>query len=325
VNVAPEVEGILLDEKDAEQNYDEKKGLDLVTSTGYFNCLPTGTLRKFVDRVAETLGVMGFENEKDHPEVAPAQFELNYKYTDILQAADNIQIYKVICRQVARNLGWTASFLPKPRMNVNGSGMHTNISISRRGKNLFYDKQGENYLSQKGYDFLSGILYYAKDICLVLNSSVNSYRRLDPNFEAPNEIKVSGSDRGSMIRIPLGNEKSARVEVRSIGPDCNPYLEMFTLLSTGLEGMNAPEPQKKEYATVLNKREKLPGNIYDALRYFKRSDFVRDLIGKENQAKYASLKEAAANRCPRELGTRVKYGEIVYHHTVTNQMLWSKF
>ncbi len=323
--VAPEIEGILLEGIDAEQNYDETTGFELVTKGGYFHSLPQDPLRMFIDRVAETKRALAFENEKDHPEVAPSQFELNYKYTDILQAADNVQIYKLVCRQVAKTMGYTATFLPKPRMNINGSGMHTNISLAQNDKNIFFDAQGEHKLSDKGHAFAASILHFAKDICLILNSSVNAYRRLDPAFEAPNEIKMSASDRGSMVRVPLGNERSARLEVRSVGPDCNPYLEMYALLVVGLKGVHATPSELSEYMTVHAKREKLPGNIYDALRYFKKSDLVREILGEENQNKFAALKEAAANRCPKDLGTRVKYGEVVYHHLVTNQVLWNKF
>jgi len=325
VNVAPEIEGILLDGTDAEQNYDEKVGATLVTKGGYFNALPQDKLRQFIDKVAEAKRAMGFENEKDHPEVAPSQFELSYNYTDILQAADQVQLYKLVCRQVAKSIGVTATFLPKPKMNINGNGMHTNISLSKNGKNIFYDKKGEYNLSQDAHNFVSSILYHAKDMCLILNSSVNSYRRLDPHFEAPNEIKVSSIDRSAMIRIPLGNEKSARIEVRSVAPDCNPYLEMYTLLRIGLKGIKASKKELNEYQTILKKREKLPGNIYDALRYFKRSEIMKEIMNEENQQKYINIKETAINRCPKELGTLVKYGEIIFHHEVRNQYIWSKF
>ena len=124
-------------------------------------------------------------------------------------------------------MGFTASFLPKPVVGVNGSGMHTNVSISENGKNLFWDAKGEENLSKMGWAFLDRILTHGNDICLLLNPSVNAYRRLDPHFEAPNQIKASAVDRGSMIRIPIGNEKSMRVEVRSVAPDANPYLVMY--------------------------------------------------------------------------------------------------
>ena len=145
---------------------------------------------------------MGFENEKDHPEVAPSQFEINYSYGDAVAAADQIQLYKLICRQIATQMGMTASFLPKPVTGVNGSGMHTNVSVTKDGKNLFWDPNGVEKISGFAWEFVDRILTAGNDLCLLLNASVNAYRRLDPHFEAPNQIKASAVDRGSMVRIP---------------------------------------------------------------------------------------------------------------------------
>src|SRR5439155_2219369 len=156
--------------------------------------------------------------------------------------ADQVQLYKLLSRQVASQLNLTACFLPKPATGINGNGMHTNLSLAKKGSNLFYDKKGKDGLSKSGWDFITRILSNAQDICLVLNASVNAYRRLDPHFEAPNQIKASAIDRGSMVRIPLGNERSARVEVRSIAPDANPYMAIYTLLKAGLEG---PRPRRR--------------------------------------------------------------------------------
>ncbi len=320
-NIAPEIEGFLLNGIDVEQSFSDIKGFELVTQGGYFNSLPQDKLRIFMDMVAEAKRAMGFENEKDHPEVAPSQFELNYRYTDPVQAADQIQIYKLLCRQIAKMLDCTASFLPKPLININGSGMHTNISISKNNKNIFFDPK--NKLSTFAIKFATSILYHAKEMCLVLNSSVNSYRRLDPKFEAPNEIKMSDRDRGSMIRFPIGNEKSSRLEVRSIAPDCNPYMCNMVLLKTGLIGIENIENSSMD--EILNKREKLPSNIYDAMRYFKNSKVIEEIIGSDVQEKYYDLKEKTANRCPKSLGNLVKKEEIIYHHEITNQILWGKF
>jgi len=319
-NVAPEIEGFLLNGIDAEQNFMDKEDFKLVTSGGYYNSLPQDPLRIFIDTVAEAKRAIGFENEKDHPEVAPSQFELSYKYTNALEACDQIQIYKLLCRQVAKKMGYTASFLPKPVIDINGSGMHTNISVNKEVSNLFYDNKSG--LSSFGKNFASAILNYAKDTCLLLNSSVNSYRRLDPKFEAPNEIKVSGNDRGAMIRIPFGDENSTRIEVRPIAPDCNPYLANFAMLKIGLMG---GEAKANKFDSILKKREKLPGNIYDAIRYFKGSDVISEIITKEVRDKYLALKGEVAARCPKDLGTKVKASEIIYHHEVTNQLLWHSF
>ena len=222
LNAANEIEGFLFKGSDAERKYHETGKFEYVNTGGYYHSLPGDPLRTFIDTTAEVQRAMGFQNEKDHPEVAPSQFEINYGYGEVVAAADQIQLYKLICRQVATNMGLTASFLPKPVVGVNGSGMHTNVSISGDGKNLFWDAKGEEKLSKTGWAFVDRILTHGNDICLLLNASVNAYRRLDPHFEAPNQIKASAVDRGSMIRIPIGNEKSMRVEVRSVAPGREP-------------------------------------------------------------------------------------------------------
>ena len=315
-----EIEGFLVDGVDAEINYAANNGFKLISTGGYYHSLPLDKLRRFIDAAAEAQRAMGFKNEKDHPEVAPSQFELNFSYTEALRAADQIQLYKLVCRQIAENMGMTATFLPKPVAGINGSGMHTNLSLAKNGKNIFYQATGIDGLSNTAWNFISRVLNHAPEICLILNSSVNAYRRLDPNFEAPNQIKVSAVDRGSMIRIPAGNERTARIEVRSVAPDANPYLVLYTLIRTGLEG----EKMKRDNS----KRDRLrflPGNIYDALRLFKTSDFNTKILGETNKIKYAGFKQASADRSPRELGSLVKASEIMYHHEVTNQYLWNNF
>lgn len=327
VNVAPEVEGFLFKGRKAEQCFDEKIGFELETMSGYFNSLPQDTLRIFMDKFAELQRALGFENEKDHPEVAPAQFELNFKYTQALDTADQIQLYKLLARQVADSMGLTASFLPKPVPSLNGSGMHTNISLSRGGVNIFYDRDGGDIISAEGKAFMTGILHHANDLCLVMNASVNSYRRLDPHFEAPNEIKASAVDRGSMVRIPIGNENSARVEVRTVAPDANPYLAIYAILCAGLKGLEAEASELKEMEESVygGEVQKLPGDIYSAIKHFAKSGFMVEVMGEVTHAKYAELKSKSADRCPRELGKRVKASEVLYHHEITNQMLWSDF
>lgn len=315
-----EIEGFLVDGVDAELNYEQNNGFKLISTGGYYHSLPLDKLKRFIDATAEAQRAMGFKNEKDHPEVAPSQFELNFSYTEALRAADQMQLYKLVCRQVANNMGMTATFLPKPVANINGSGMHTNFSLAKGGKNIFYQRGGRDELSLLAWDFISRLLNHAPEICLVFSSSVNAYRRLDPHFEAPNQIKVSAIDRGAMIRIPVGNEKTARIEVRAVAPDANPYLVLYTIIRTGLEG--------KKLSINSNRRQRvrfLPGNINDAIRIFKGNDFVAKILGDSNKEKYVSFKEAAANRSPRELGTKIKVDEIIYHHDVTNQYFWNNF
>ncbi|MFZ3332290.1 MAG: glutamine synthetase family protein [Candidatus Acidiferrales bacterium] len=319
LNAANEIEGFLFKGSDAERHYSETGKFEYVNTGGYYHSLPGDPLRNFIDTTAEVQRAMGFQNEKDHPEVAPSQFEINYGYGEVVAAADQIQLYKLICRQVATNMGLTASFLPKPVVGVNGSGMHTNVSVSKGGKNLFWDPKGEEKLSKVGWAFLDRILTHANDVCLMLNASVNAYRRLDPHFEAPNQIKASPVDRGSMIRIPIGNEKSMRVEVRSVSPDANPYMVMYSIFRSGLEG---------ETSKIKNLRQAeryLPDNIYTAIDHFRSAAWTTKMLGEDVKARYADLKQASADRCARLLGTVVKAAEVQYHHEVYNQYLWNQF
>ena len=319
LNAANEIEGFLFAGTDAERKYHETGKFEYVNTGGYYHSLPGDPLRTFIDKVAEVQRAMGFENEKDHPEVAPSQFEINYSYGDVVSAADQIQLYKLICRQVATQMGYSVSFLPKPVVGVNGSGMHTNVSIMKNGKNLFWDPKGEERVSKLAWQFVDRILTHGNDICLLLNASVNAYRRLDPHFEAPNQIKASAIDRGSMVRIPIGNEKSARVEVRSVGPDANPYMVLYSVFKTGIDG---------DIGKIKNLRQAdryLPDNIYTALENFKAAQWTDDLLGADVKGRYADLKQASADRCPRLLGSIIKTAEVQYHHEVYNQFLWNIF
>jgi len=319
---AHEVEGFLFKGRDAERRYHETGHFEFISTGGYYHSLPGDPLRRFIDSAAEVQRAMGFGNEKDHPEVAPSQFEMNFSYTEACVAADQVQLYKLLCRQVAQNMDMTASFLPKPVTGINGNGMHTNISLLKGKQNLFHDKAGEAGLSAAGWAFIERILHSAPDICLVLNASVNAYRRLDPHFEAPNQIKASATDRGSMIRIPIGNERSARIEVRSVAPDANPYMTVYTLLRTGLEG---PQPDAAEVASKRARTRFLPDNINDAIRLFKSSKVISDMLGEAVQTRFAEVKQASAERCPRALGSLIKAAEVQFHHEVTNQYLWNQF
>jgi len=319
LNAANEIEGFLFKGLDAERHYHETHAFEYANTGGYYHSLPGDPLREFIDTVAEVQRAMGFQNEKDHPEVAPSQFEINYSYGEVVAAADQIQLYKLICRQVATRLGMTASFLPKPVTGVNGNGMHTNVSISKDGKNLFWDPSGKEKVSELAWSFVDRILTAGNDICLTLNASVNAYRRLDPHFEAPNQIKASAVDRGSMIRIPIGNERSARVEVRSVAPDANPYMVMLAVFKTGLEGKISDEQDLRQAAHYL------PDNIYDAIENFRNSEWTGTLMALDVKERYAELKQGSADRCPRLLGSIVKSQEVQYHHEVYNQFLWNIF
>ena len=319
LNAANEIEGFIFKGPDAERRYHETGKFEYVNTGGYYHSLPGDPLRQFIDTCAEVQRAMGFQNEKDHPEVAPSQFEINYSYGEVVAAADHIQLYKLISRQVATGMGLTASFLPKPVVGVNGSGMHTNVSITKNGKNLFWDPSGQEKMSKFAWQFVDRILTHGNDLCLLFNPSVNAYRRLDPHFEAPNQIKASAVDRGSMVRIPIGNERSSRVEVRSVAPDANPYMVMLGVFTTGLDGDTA------KIKNLRSAERYLPDNIYTALDDFKKAEWTTKLLGEDVKGRYADLKVASADRCPRLLGTFVKAPEVQYHHEVYNQYLWNMF
>ena len=314
-NLSNEIEGFVFQGKHAEQNYVTTGEFIPVANGGYYHSLPGDALRSFIDTAAEVQRAMGFANEKDHPEVAPSQFEMNYGHAPAVVAADQVQLYKLIARQVARQLDMTASFLPKPMTGVNGSGMHTNMSITKGDTNLFFQADGKDGISDFAWDYVQRVLSYGRDLCLILNPSVNAYRRLDPHYEAPNQIKASAIDRGSMVRIPIGNSKSARTEVRSIAPDANPYLAIYALFKSGLEGTISPVAPDAI----------LPDNIYDAIDDFEASSHIKALLGADVAEKYAELKRMAADRSPRLLGSLIKPSEIQFHHEVQNQQLWNQF
>ena len=319
LNASAEIEGFLFAGKDAEQRYNETGKFDFINTGGYYHVLPLDPLRVFIDTAAEVQRAMGFQNEKDHPEVAPSQFEINFSYAEVVAAADQIQLYKLLCRQIANNMGYTASFLPKPIVGVNGSGMHTNVSVSKGKTNLFWDEKGEEQLSKFGWDFLDRILTHALDICLIFNSSVNAYRRLDPHFEAPNQIRASAVDRGAMVRVPIGNHRSMRTEVRAVAPDANPYLALYSIFKTGIDGDISKAKDLRAGGRYL------PDNIQKSIDDFTASKWIAKILGADVQGRYADLKQAAANRSPHDLGTIVKGSEVQFHHSVYNQSLWNLF
>jgi glutamine synthetase len=314
LNSASEIEGFVFAGRDAERSYHLTGKFDFISTGGYYHSLPLDPLRQFIDTSAEVQRAMGFQNEKDHPEVAPSQFEINYSYAEAVGAADQIQLYKLLTRQIANNMGFTACYLPKPVVGINGSGMHTNVSVSKGKTNLFWDEKGEEQLDAFGWNFLDRILTSALDLCLIFNSSVNAYRRLDPHFEAPNQIRASAVD-----RVPIGNHRSMRTEVRAVAPDANPYLSLYGIFKTGLDG----EISKAENLRAGGRY--LPDNIQKAIADFESSAWIKTILGEDVQGRYAELKLAAANRCPRELGTVVKGCEVQFHHEVYNQSLCNMF
>ena len=297
LNAANEIEGFLFAGKDAERHYHETDKFEYVNTGGYYHSLPGDPLRTFIDTTAEVQRAMGFQNEKDHPEVAPSQFEINYCYGEVVAAADQIQLYKLICRQVATNLGLTASFLPKPVVGVNGSGMHTNVSISKGGKNLFWDPKGEEKLSKMGWQFVDRILTHGNDTCLMLNSSVNALSssrsalrsaepdqgigggsRLDgPHPDRQREEHARRSSLGCSRREPVHGDAGGVQDraVRRYGEDQKP--------SPG-GAVSCPTTSMTRWRTSARRR------------------WTTKLLGDDVKGRYADLKQASADRCARLAG-----------------------
>ena len=205
-------------------------------------------------------------------------------------------------------------------VGVNGSGMHTNVSVTQNGKNLFWDPKGEEKLSKFGYEFLDRILTHGNDLCLVFNSSVNAYRRLDPHFEAPNQLKASAVDRGAMVRIPIGNERSMRTRgARRRSRRQSLHGDVLHLQDRiGRRDGQDQEPPRRPNATCPTTSTRRSTN-------FRKADWTTKLLGEDVKGRYADLKQASADRCPRLLGTIVKPAEVQFHHEVYNQFLWNMF
>ncbi len=315
--VANETEGILFKGRHAEQYYIDTDKFDFISTSGYYHSLPGDPLRSFIDTAAEAQRALGFANEKDHPEVAPSQFEMNYGYVEATIGADQVMLYKLICRQVANRLDMTASFLPKPVTGVNGNGMHTNISVGRGDTNLFYNAAGKENLSDFAWQFVDRILTSALDLCLIYNPSVNAYRRLDPHFEAPNQIKASPIDRGCDGAHP---DRQCALGAHRGALDC--------ARREPLSGDLLALPHRPGRATHPGCP---PARGDPARQYLRRdpalhgSDHVGAILGDEVRDKYVELKQASADRCPRKLGALIKPAEIQFHHEVTNQYLWNRF
>ena len=321
LNAANEIEGFLFEGTDAEQHFSQKRPLRLRQHRRLLSlAAPRSTLRRFIDTAAEVQSAPWVSRTKRITPRSPRPSSKSITATaKSSQQRTRSSSINLLSRQIANNMGFTASFLPKPVVGVNGSGMHTNMSITKDKTNLFWDEKGQEKLSTMGWDFIDRILSRGLDLCLILNSSVNAYRRLDPHFEAPNQIKASATDRGSMVRVPIGNSKSMRVEVRSVGPDANPYLTLFSIFKTGLDGKVA------EIENLRQASRYLPDNIYTAIDDFAGSEWIAEILGADVQGRFADLKRAAADRSPRSLGTFVKSSEVQYHHEVYNQQLWSDF
>ncbi len=299
VGVEPEFFLFKLDDKG-------KPTMEFSDLGGYFDLAPIDGSEDVRRDIVLELQKMGFNMEVSHHEVAFGQHEINFEFDNALEACDNIQTFKVLVKNVARRHGFHATFMPKPIQGINGSGMHSNLSLSNKeGQNVFYDPNTENQLSNTALKFISGVMKHAMEFALLTNPIVNSYKRLVPGYEAPCYISWSDANRSTMIRIPAARGRSTRIEVRSVDPSANPYLAMSALLASGLDGivndLETISPVKKNLFKMSDAERKrngiknLPENLNEALQYFSSSALMKEVVGEELFAKLIEAKEREWN------------------------------
>jgi len=257
---------------------------------GYFDLAPLDASVDVRRDITLELQKLGFTIEASHHEVAKSQHEINFQFDNALEACDNIQTFKLVVKNIARRHGFHATFMPKPVLGINGSGMHTNTSLAdETGKNVFFDQGAKNKLSQIAHGFISGVLHHAKAMCLLTNPTVNSYKRLVPGYEAPCYISWSEQNRSTMIRIPASRGAATRVEIRSVDATANPYLAVAAILMAGLYGIENKldiKPIEKNLFEIPRSERKalgvenLPSSLKHALDMFETSDFIQKVVGK---------------------------------------------
>ncbi|MBO5303706.1 MAG: glutamine synthetase [Lachnospiraceae bacterium] len=258
---------------------------------GYFDLGPTDLGENARRDMVLTLEDMGFEIEASHHEIAPAQHEIDFKYDEALTTADNIMTFKLAVKTIAKRHGLFASFMPKPKEGVQGSGMHMKMFLSKDGKNIFVDKEDELGLSLEAYYFIGGILKHMKGMTLVTNPLVNSYKRLIPGFEAPLHIDWSATKRSPLVRIPAARGEDTRIEFRCPDPAVNPYLCLAVCLAAGLDGIKNKIVPGIDVAKESQK-ESLPGNLGRAIEAFKQDSYIKDVLGEHISEKYVAAKRA---------------------------------
>lgn len=290
-NVGPECEFFLF-QLDEEGNPTTKTG----DVAGYFDMGPSDQGEQCRRDICLALEEMGFEIEASHHEVAQGQHEIDFRFDEALKTADNVVTFKHVVKTYARRHGLHATFMPKPVYGINGSGMHTNMSLMKDGKNAFYDPEAELGLSETAMHFIAGVLKHVKAITAVANPLVNSYKRLVPGYEAPVYIAWSASNRSSLIRVPAARGMGTRIELRSPDPSCNPYLEMALCLAAGLDGIKqnlaAPAGTNKNIFAMSPKEleaegiESLPGSLEEAMVEFQKDPFIKETLGEHVCEKY---------------------------------------
>ncbi len=301
VNVGPECEFFLFET-------DENGNPTVVTheQAGYFDVGPLDEGENARRDIVMNLEDMGFEIDASHHEAAPAQHEINLSYGEALTTADNIQTFKLAVRTMAKRHGLHATFMPKPKNDVNGSGMHLNISIEKDGKNIFEDPAGKNGLSQEAYYFIGGLMKHLNAMSVITNPLVNSYKRLNPAYDAPVYIAWSAKNRKQMIRIPaVMKGDNARIELRSTDSAANPYLTLALVVAAGLDGIEnkitPPEAVDANFAALSAEEieklgvQRLPGNLKEAIEAAKADPFIKETLGEEAFETYIAMKEKEWN------------------------------
>lgn len=268
---------------------------------GYFDLGPVDLGENARRDMVLTLKDMGFEVESSHHEVAPGQHEIDFRYAEALTTADHIMTFKLAVKTIAKRHGLHATFMPKPKYGINGSGMHINMSLSREGRNIFQDMTDPLGLSKEAYFFIGGIMKHIKGMTIVTNPLVNSYKRLIPGFEAPAHIAWSAKSRSPLIRIPTTRGEGTRIELRSPDPSANPYLALALCLSAGMDGIrNQIEPPKSIDRNILEMTEServeagiepLPGSLGRALKAAAEDPLIEEVLGNHIYEKYLEAKE----------------------------------
>lgn len=269
---------------------------------GYFDLGPMDLGENARRDMVLTLEEMGFEIESSHHEAAPAQHEIDFKYTNALQAADHMMTFKLTVKTMAKRRGLYASFMPKPKHGVSGSGMHINMSLAKNGNNIFSDESDPIGLSREAYYFIGGLMKHMRSMMAITNPLVNSYKRLVPGFEAPAYIAWSVRNRSPLIRIPSMRKGQARVELRSPDPSANPYLTLAVCLAAGLDGIQneimPPESVDRNIFEMTKAERKaagiqgLPTSLKEAVSEFEKSEFMKGVLGEAFSERYIEKKKA---------------------------------
>lgn len=269
---------------------------------GYFDLDPVDLGTNARREICLTLEDMGFEIEASHHEVAMGQHEIDFKYANALKTADNVMTFKLVVKTIAKKYGLHATFMPKPIFGINGSGMHTNMSLFKDGKNAFFDPSDDLQLSPVAYSFIAGILEHVAGFTAITNPLVNSYKRLVPGYEAPCYIAWSASNRTDIIRIPASRGAGTRVELRSPDPATNPYLALACCLAAGLDGIkrNLPAPNSVDVNLFHSTQEErdalgvknLPGSLYEAIVAMEEDGLVKSVLGEHAYNAFVTSKKA---------------------------------